>query len=336
MKVRLDSSPEVIRLARQLGVATDNPVEGLLAFCDQRIRSFIRKFKSCDTLSDLLEISAQQCRTRFQTLDSSQALDSLVAKYTSRNEPIFAILEQEFLRGVLGITLRLQSPREWELPFVSVIDMRGDRHKRAYFTKWHEIAHLLLLNDEGRSSFRRTHISENERDAEEELMDIVAGQCGFHQAIIAPHAKQRISLSEIERLRLQLCPDSSKQAARFGFTAAWPTPVVLITCKLSTRYSDHSEQAVLRVVSVKMNPAAERIKLTIPHNMSVPPKSVISHLFGHTGKSAEAIENLGWWKTDRNEYLPARPVRINATAGNAAIDALITPAEENVEHGQSL
>jgi len=336
MKARLDNSPEVIALARQLGVANGSPVQGLLAFSDQRVRSFIRKFKTCDTLVDLLDISAQQCGTRFEIVNSSQALDALVAKYATRNEPIFAILEREFMRGVLGITLRLQSPQPWELPFVSVIDMRGDRHRRAYFTKWHEIAHLLLLTDNGRSSFRRTHIAEDKRDAEEELMDLVAGQCGFHHAVIAPHTTQRISFPEIERLRLQLCPDSSKQAARLGFTAAWPTPVILIECKLKTRYADSSERSVLRVVSLKMNPAAERVNLTIPHNISVPPRSVISHLFGHTGKSAEAIENLGWWKTDHNEYLTSLPLRISATARNGAIDALITPAEENVEHDQSL
>ena len=330
MKTRLDSCVEVTDLARQLDIDPNHAVEGLLAFCDQRIRSFIHKFKNCDTFSDLLEVCAQECGTRFEVIDSSRALDATVAKYLARNESAFAILEQEFMRGVLGITLRLQAPQPWELPFVSVIDMRGDRRHRAYFTKWHEIAHLLLLSDEKRRSFRRTHVSESERDAEEELMDIVAGQCGFHPAIIVPHATQRISFLEIERLRLQLCPASSKQAARIGFTAAWPSPAVLMECKLATRYADRQEQPVLRVISANANPAAKRVNLTFPRNISVPPRSVISHLLGRTGKSEETIEDLGWWRTDSDEDLPTLPVRVNAFARNDAVDALITPAQDKL------
>jgi len=161
------------------------------------------------------------------------------------------------------VTLRLQAARPWELPFVSVIDARGDRRKRSYFTKWHEVAHLLLLTNDRRMSFHRTHMSGTEQDPEEALVDLVAGRCGFHRGVVVPHVRGEISFSEIERLRLRLCPESSIQAARLGFAGVWPSPSVLLECKLAVGHSGQSAEPVLRATSVRANEAAERIAMRI-------------------------------------------------------------------------
>lgn len=325
MKARLDSCVEVTNLARQLDIDTNNAVEGLLAFCDQRIRSFIHKFKNCETLSGLLEVSAQECGTRFEVIDSGRALDAMVAKYVARNESAFAILEQEFMRGVLGITLRLQAPQPWELPFVSVIDMRGDRRYRAYFTKWHEIAHLLLLADNKKTVFHRNHYIGTTTDAEEALVDLVAGRCAYCPALIAPHATSEISFHEIDRLRMRLCPESSKQAARLGFTAAWPSACILLECRIAAPSSGNSPHPPLRATSVMANEAARSIGVTFPPLVSVPARSVISHTFGHIGKAGRAVENLSWWLSNRGGNLPSRQVRVEALGRSGAVDALLIP-----------
>jgi len=326
MKVRLDNHRTVIHLAGQLGVDARDPVTGILAFCDRQIRRFLEQFPDCETLTDLLQISAQQCGTRFELIDSSKSLDSIVAKYAARNEQAFAVIEKEFMRGVLGITLRLKAAQPWELPFVSIIDLRGDRRRRSYFTKWHEIAHLLLLGDSQKTEFHRTHYIGATTDAEEALVDLVAGRCAFHPTLISPHATSAISFHEIDRLRMRLCPESSKQAALLGFTAAWPTACILLECRLAAASSGNATyHPLLRATSVTVNDAARSIGVSFPTLVSVPPQSVISHVFGRTGKAGQAVENLSWWLSSRGDNLASRQVRVEALARKGAVDALLIP-----------
>ena len=65
-----------------------------------------------------------------------------------RGEKIFATLEQELSEDVFAITYRRNNGEYWEREFVSVIDSRGSKASRVYFTKWHELAHLLTLIDQ--------------------------------------------------------------------------------------------------------------------------------------------------------------------------------------------
>ena len=96
----------------------------------------------------------------------------------------------------------------WEPEFVSVIDSRGSKAFRAYFTKWHELAHLLTLTDQLRLSFRRTHVARNFNSPEEALMEVIAGHFGFYGPIVKPHISGTISFDAIEALRQEAVPGS--------------------------------------------------------------------------------------------------------------------------------
>jgi Zn-dependent peptidase ImmA (M78 family) len=99
--------------------------------------------------------------------------------YLAKGEKRFVELS-DFLakEDDFGVTFRLGNRELWELEFVSIIDCRGNKSVRAYFTKWHEIAHLMTQTQQMRFAFRRTHSSDQNPD-EERLMDAIAGRFGF-------------------------------------------------------------------------------------------------------------------------------------------------------------
>jgi hypothetical protein len=317
----------VEHLAGELGLTGADPAHAIISFCEARVASFIGEFDGCSTLSGLLEIAAQKSGSRFEVIDTNETLDRIVRKYVERSELAFATLEREFLRGVLGVTFRLQTPQPWELPFVSVIDGRGDRQRRSYFTKWHEVGHLLILTDDNRSCFRRTHVPGGDVNWEEALVDIIASRCGFHPLIVRPHIGGEISFQEIERLRRRLCPEASGQAARLGFTNAWPTPCLLLECQLGTRRSGEPSEPVLRAVHVQANEAAESSGLSIRKNNRVPRCSVISRVFGREHASAEAVEDIRWWETSDCSGLSPLPVLVRAASRASVVDALVVPVK---------
>jgi hypothetical protein len=118
---------------------------------------------------------------------------------------------------------------------VSVIDCRGQKAWRAYFTKWHEIAHLLVLTDQMRLSFRRTQAHAVNNDPEEILMDVIAGKFGFYPPIVSSHADGAISFDRIDSLRMQLCPEASLLSSQINFVKAWPEPCLLVHGKLAVK-----------------------------------------------------------------------------------------------------
>src|SRR5262249_30087173 len=123
----------------------------------------------------------------------------------------------------------------WQAPHVSVIDCRGEKAAREYFTKWHEVVHLLIVTDQKRLSFRRTHCAGNRADPEETLVDVIASRLGFRPPLGFDFGTSEISFEAVERLRGELCPEASKQAALIGFVRYWPAPCLLISAKPGLR-----------------------------------------------------------------------------------------------------
>ena len=99
---------------------------------------------------------------------------------------------------------------------------------RSYFTKWHELAHLLTLASQKRVVFKRTHASVNGNDPEERLMDIIAGHFGFYPQIARKFTNGEISFNTIKRLREQLCPEASLQSSLINFVRCWNHACILL------------------------------------------------------------------------------------------------------------
>ncbi len=325
---------QYFKLAKDLHLrASDDPVSAIMLYCDRRIKEFLSDMGECNSLSDMLEWVANKAGTVFKIVRSDADLLRIKQEFLDKGEKRFARLETDLSPEVFGITYKRLNAMAWEPAFVSVIDCRGINAARAYFTKWHEIAHLLTLTQQLRLEFRRTHNSVSGEDPEERLMDMIAGRFGFYAPVFHKLIKTGISFDEIERLRTELCPEASMQATIINFVRHWSTPCILIKAEVGFNSREESRlrqgafdfvelpQAVLRAVRATANDEARAIGFHLFDNMRVPDESVISKVF-QNGESAEAIEDLSWWSGQ-----PTRKIMVEARLNNGHVDALIVPID---------
>jgi hypothetical protein len=325
-------------LANDLGIKpSGDPIREIVRFCEKRIRRFLRDFPDCLTLSQLLEISASKLGTRFEEIHSDDQLDEVRARYLRQGEKAFASLHEELLSNVFGVTFKRLSRKAWELPYVSVIDCRGEKQFRSYYTKWHELGHLLILTDQMRLAFRRTHFGLDEKDPEEALVDVIAGAFGFLPDLVSPLAKGQPSFDQIETIRMKLCPEASQQSSLIGIAKAWPTPCILLQAQMALKRGEHRELAqgtlgfqekpkeVLRAVQVTPNDAARNANFVIFPNMRIPERSLIQKVFAGDSVDGQAAEDLSWWDSSDGSRLPSAKVLVQVRSVRGAVRALITP-----------
>lgn len=340
MSQTLRSSQQIARLAHGLGVSVrTNPVDGILRLCEERVSQLMQDFPDCATLADMLSCVAAKVGIIFEEVRSDEDLERLIKRYASIGEMGFVTLESELSGETYGVTIRRKCREEWEPPYVSVIDCRGDKSARAYYTKWHEIAHVLTLTDETCTIFRRTHSSLNAEDPEERMMDLIAARLGFHPAIANKlmRAYDEITFNAVDELREQLCPGASRQASLINFARFWHRPCLLVNAAMGLK-KQHEAKAKqqgfffhdppkeeLRAVRVTRNDAAREMKFAVHPNWRVPERSVIYQVYFGSAHYSEAVENLDWWETSSGNRLDRQQVRVQARKTMNSVDALIVP-----------
>ena len=331
MPPSLKTDPSVARLAADLKLlkGATNPSEAILEFCRQRVRKIASRFE-CVTLADLLQATAADLSAIFIEVRSDEEIARVQHDYTRRGEFAFAGLTEQFPDNVYAITFGLHHRQPHEHRFVCVIDCRKNKAARSYFSKWHELAHLLTLTDQMQLKFRRTHAEPAAKDPEEALMDVIAGEMGFFKSIVTAHVSEQISFEAIEQVRLALCPEASRQTALIGLVKAWPQPCLLIDAQLATRKSDRinggfefykPSSHALRAVRVTPNLAAKQSGLMLPSNMRVPESSGIYRAFTD-GRASLTNECLSWWES-QGKKRPAQAVRVEARRRGDRVEALI-------------
>jgi len=337
MPQRLRDSVQIWRLARDLRLKPgSDPVAAIVDFSRGRARTCCEEF-GCTTLTDLLVAAAARVDTLFIDLRDDSDLERVRRQYVRQGELAFQTLADQLTSEVFAITFRLLNPSEFERSFVSVIDRRGEKASRSYFSKWHEIAHLLTLTEQRRLKFCRTHADTDSKDPEEALMDEIAGDVGFFPDLVRPMATGLISFSRLDEVRDRLCPEASQQASLIGLVNAWPTACVLVQAAPGLRESERRARSqgrfdfreapteVLRAIHVNANPPAHKLGMLIPRNMRIPPQSAISRVFAGDVEHETSNEDLGWWEASNGRALQARPVCVEARRRWGGVDALILP-----------
>jgi hypothetical protein len=339
--LQLRVSPQIHKLAKDLGIKIkleDDPVDAVLNFCEQRVKGMMAGLTDCENLSQMLDWIANKVGTGFEMIRTDEDLHNIRKKYLNRREMAFARLEEEFSDDVFGVTFKLHHREPWEPQYVSVIDCRGDKVARAYFTKWHEIAHLLTQTEQMRLVFRRTHSSKSAGDPEERLMDIIAARFGFHPEFVHRSIDEDISFEAIEKLRERLCPEASYQSSMINLVKFWNSPCILLHAEMGLRKADEARlaqgnlffadkpQQVLRAVRVAPNDLARECGFAIYENMRVPERSVIYRVFTGELIEGEAEEDLSWWEASSGKSLKPCYVKVYARWRMNMVEALITRA----------
>lgn len=335
MEQQKHQNSQIAEIAKDLGLQADtDPYGAILRYCEERVEEFYTPVGECESLLELLDAAAHYVGTVFYQIESDEDLVVVSRKYLSRGETGFVILESELSGQVFGITFKLQAPLEGEMPFVSVIDCRGAKAARAYFTKWHEVAHLLTLTEPKRDIFMRTHPSQGVLDPEERLMDAIAGKFGFYAGLIQRYIEREISFNEIERLRILLCHEASRQSALINLVKYWPTPCIHLRAEVALTKAqkvwlngrsidtiDHLPEPAIRVVRVDPNEQARSCGFLLFDGLKVPERSVVYRTYMRECGYDEAVEDLSWWGR------PPRRVKVKAKAVAGSVEALIIPLD---------
>jgi hypothetical protein len=337
MATKLDKSLTILVLADDLGLSSScTPVSDIVTFCKKKVRQFLAEFNGCAKPSELLGIVANKLGTLFVEIHSDAEMKNTISTFVGRGEIAFANLASELAGDVYGITLKLMRAARFDLPYVSAIDCRDSKSKRSYFTKWHELGHLLILTDQRRLAFRRTHSLHEPKSPEESLVDILAGEFAYYAPMIRPLAHGEISFEKIGAIRDEVCPDGSFTSATIGVAKAWPHPCILLEARLASKKGDgNPDQGTmafvpppveeLRAVHVAVNGPARRYGIQMPPHFRVPKPSVIARVFQDQLPGGEAVENLDWWRASKGTQLRSLRVIVRAKRIGQSVYALLIP-----------
>jgi hypothetical protein len=327
-RIALDQSVRAV--AAQLGVPLrSDPTALIVDRCVQRVAAWAEEFAPVDSLEGLLDVVCEKLRLRFEVVTCDEDLDRIRTQYLAEKELAFADLNREFNATTDAVVIRLRNAPAWSsVRYVAVVDGRGKKQYRVWFSKWHEVAHLLA-EPQTKFFFRRTQAFK--REPIERLMDQIAGALAFHEPLFLPRAKAYGLLARVPRLA-ELTefassehPYASLQATLSAVIRHHSRPLILVEAKIALKVGQEASGArKLRAVTTTHNPAALRSRIFLHRNMRVPEGSVIFRVFSRRGdrENEPVTECLSWWESG-GERLPVRAVVVEAmSAGMDRVLAL--------------
>lgn len=342
---RLDEEPEVIEQARKLGLAgRGEPVAAVVGHCLARIRGWVGTDGPVSTIADLEAVVARRLRMTLEEVETDDELAALIRKYVKLGEGVFAYLKHDLDGETFGATYRRNTvPPDAPDRLVAIIDCRGEKGARRFFTRWHEIAHFLVEPDPEHTEtpVRRASDSPMER-----LMDEIAAHAGFYEPIFGPAfdremaGRTRLTFQIVEAVRRHHFPAASFQSTLFACHRRMAKPVIYLEAEerhkaeaereikqgVQWLFEEAAPEAQLRAAMVVPNTAAQKAKLFIAPNMRIPPSSVIYRLFNDEfGQDDAGRENLNTWEHSGGKRLADQEVWIEAKKIKDRVIGIVQP-----------
>ena len=356
--IGLDAEPEVVRLAEGLGLdRRGGAAKAVVRHCRERIDAWLAERPDVATIAQVERLVCGKLKLAIEEVWSDEDLERLVERYKARKEPIFCHLRTDLDGETFGtlIELRDVTPAE-PVRYVAVIDCRGEKAARRFFTRWHEIAHLLTMRRLYEFPFHRSTV---ERDPLERLMDEIAGAIGFHDRLFLPvlreelEAAGNLTLAGVERIRARFCHEASFQASLIACVSRTPAPVISLEAGLGYKkqekaalasrqkrlFAPPEPVAKLRALVACGNAAARSAGLRIDRNMEVPSSSVIYGVFHDADDDADVVrtgrESLAAWTHSDGRPVGTAEVEVEARRTKDRVVALIRPASPHAYHRRS-
>lgn len=338
----LADHPKIISLALSLGLPADRPVEEVKAFCVAKVKELLGKSNVPDSIEEIERIVCEKLNITIVEVWNEDHVDEVIERYARQcKDPIFATIREE-LRDDTFATLIRRKNRHGEsgTHYVAVVDCRGDKYHRRFFTRWHEIAHVLTMVDQWELPLHR---STSNKDALETMMDIIAAEVGFFDPLFVPQVLSHfgdgpLTIQGVAKLREAYCDRASFQATLNACSQAFTQPVIILEAELGFKKAELQDLeqgfllpgerpvAKLRVTSSKGNQAAALLGVKIPPRMRVPVGSVIIKAQQHGSSLGpfHAIENLGMWSASNGRALPTQRIWVEAKATPTGVLAVVT------------
>lgn len=342
---RLARESDIIALAKKLGVGgADDLVVAILNSCRNRVDRWVAEASGIVSIEHLERLVTQKLQMVFEEIRGDSDFDRIKQVYAAgKRDAVFAAMRLKFndeRNPTYGTLVRRKNVAA-DAPdrYVAVIDCRGDKLARRFFTRWHEIAHRLTTDaDPGEPVYRSEH------DPIEQMMDRVASHLGFYEPLLSPaydremRGKGTLSFEVVENIRRHAFPDASFQSTLFACHRRYAEPAVYVEATPALKVEDRREITQgaqwlfddlrpvpqLRAVMVVQNDAAKQRGLFIAPNMRVPESSLIHRVYcDESLNDRESIENLRDWEHSGGKRLADQEVRIEAKMTRERVIALV-------------
>lgn len=349
--MKLTRDPKVVRLARELNLdLRGDCAKKITKFALDRIRQLIDGV-DVKTLDTMLMLVANRLRAKCEFLRTDADIDRIADDYAQFHPALRGQLRREFIaEKTEGITLERDGGDGRSFQFLAVIDARGTRAVRAYFTAWHELVHLLIHPPQlAFLGFRRSPSPELiEKDPIESLVDLIAGRVAFYAPIYEPVLRQAItdagglSFQALEGARVAAAPNASFFAAALAGIRFTTQPALMISVGERFKKSEAREigsdqlglslglqepRRQLRVVTATPSGDTNHPEFQIFSGMRVPRRSILTTAFeSRTDISLRAIENQNWWETSGKGMLPGLPLQVDAVRRGGFVYGLLIAA----------
>lgn len=345
---RWDQAPEIFDLAAELGLGGAAPVDEILDHCHRSIDGWVAEAGGVSDIDALESLVTQRLQMVIEEIRTEDDFDRITEHYArAKKDPVFATMRMRFddaENPTFGTLVKRKNVAE-DSPdrFVAVIDCRGSKLARRFFTRWHEIAHRLTTHADQIGSNEPAYRSEH--DPIERMMDEIAGHVGFYGPIFDPafrqasEGKPHLKFGTVEAIISGAFPAASFQATLFACARRLPTPVVYLEAALDHKkdvkrrlamprlFDDDPPPGELRAVKVIPNKAAQQERFTIPTNMRVPADSVIHRLFDADPLTdGEGLEDLSQWES-KGRSLECCTVVVEARKVPDRVIAIVQPVE---------
>lgn len=338
-------APELRVLARQLGLESRGDcVSRLRRYAVWKVRKRIQVLEVASTRT-LLELVSGIVSLRIRFIRDDADIPRFADEHTLEWPELAGQLRHDFLhRNTLGLVLAHPKPTLEGHRFWAYIDARAERSVQAYFTAWHEIAHLLLQPPQiVFPGFRRVLVDPvSPKNPVEALVDQVAGDLAFFEPLVRPELEKevdrvgRLTLDGVDRIRAAVAPDASFSSCAHALVRLTREPVAFLVAELRLKPTEaralSTDQLALiegprpkeklRIVSVFPNDRASAAGLRIFRNMRVPERSVIAQAYydGPGGSYAGEEDQSSWESGGR--HLAPLPLRIEARKFGSVVYAL--------------
>jgi hypothetical protein len=349
----LGFDPMIRRMARDLGLpGARNCVEEITDHALRIVERVIQRslFPVTD-LESLKAILSSALSVTIRYVDTDSDIDQIASDFGNAHPCLASQLHSDFIDGdTEGLLLALPNPEVWQTRHLAVIDRRGDQVNRAYFTVWHELAHLLTTPEQLMlKELRRSPTMEAKaKDPIEQVTDHVAGLIAFYSPLFLPIFHREIgdsplTFEAIERVRIAATPAASFQSTAMACVRASQHPTMFVKIEPGLTVRETREQRSLqfqmmlgaavqaptpklRVAVCMKNAAAESTTLQIFKKMRVPANCVLTRVYDSSSEvEAAAREDQGWWETSTKGPLGRMALVVRGIRRGSHVYGLIAP-----------
>ena len=247
-----DREDEVRSLAEDLGLhpGDGTPVtigQSIVDDCRRQVDAWVSQVGAVRSIDQLERLVSQRLQMVTEEISDDRDFDRLTEIYArQKRDPIFAVLRDHFDdidNPIYGALIRRRKAKLQDGDrFVAVVDCRGTKRRRGFFTRWHEIAHRLTTHSESRIEQQSTPellalpVFRQEDDPIERLMDDIAGELGFYHRLFLPALEmltdrdRGVTWQTIDTLRDLHFPTASFHATLTSAVLRSTRPIAFVEC----------------------------------------------------------------------------------------------------------